>query len=204
MKMNFLSLLFLLFAASTIGFSQVKQPNAAPNENLNQQVYLIGDIARDMSKISKSVEELNKRLEKFAETFSSNQGLRLTERQQKLLIAFEFLNRAEQRIASLQTLKLSMTEKQTTIRLQLARITDDSLPASIDRYVALRGTTNAEELREIRRQALNKEKYELTRTVTEIQDDLNEINEEIRQTDIFLKSIRRRLFPEIEKELLDL
>jgi peptidoglycan hydrolase CwlO-like protein len=204
MKTKILFLLTLLFAGSAISFAQTKQPNSASNENSNQQAYIIEDIARELSKISKSVEELNKRLEKFSQTFSSNQGLKLTERQQKLLIAFEFLNRAEQRLVSLQNLKLNFTEKQTAIRLQLARITDDLLPGSIDRYVSLRGTTNAEELREIRRQALLKEKYDLTRTVAEIQNDLNEINEEIRQTDMFLKNIRRRLFPEVEKELLDL
>jgi peptidoglycan hydrolase CwlO-like protein len=204
MKAKILFLLSLFLVCSASYFAQTKQPNSAPNENFNQQTYIIEDIAKELSKISKSVEDLNKRLERFSETFSSNQGLRLTERQQKLLIAFEFLNRAEARLVSLQNLKLNLTEKQTAIRLQLARITDDLLPGSIDRYVALRGTTNAEELRDIRRQALSKEKYELTRTVTEIQSDLNEINEEIRQTDLFLKKIRQRLFPEVEKEISDL
>ncbi|MGC2237372.1 MAG: hypothetical protein WA584_14510 [Pyrinomonadaceae bacterium] len=204
MKTKILFLLTFLFVSSIFSLAQKKQPTVATNENSTQQTYLIEDITKELAKISKSVEELNKRLQKFSETFSSNQGLKLTERQQKLLIAFEFLNRAEQRLVSLQNLKLNFTEKQTAIRLQLARITDDLLPSSIDRYVSLRGTTNAEELRDIRRQALLKEKYDLTRSVTEIENDLREINEEIRQTDIFLKNIRRRLFPEVEKELLDL
>lgn len=204
MKIKILSLAFLLFVCISNTYAQNIQPNTVQNENIVQSTYFIENIAKEMAKISKSVEELNKRLEKFSETFSSNQGIRLTERQQKLLVAFEFLNRAEARMVSLQNLKLNLTEKQTTVRLQLARITDDLLPASIDRYVSLRGTTNAEELRDIRRQALLKEKYDLTRTVSEIQNDLNEINEEIRYTDIFLKSIRRRIFPEIEKEISDL
>lgn len=204
MKAKILLLPAIILVSAAISFAQIKPTNNAPNENYNQSANAIEDIAAELTKISKSVAELNKRLEKFSETFSSNQGLRLTERQQKLLIAFEFLNRAEQRLVSLQNLKLNLSEKQTSIRLQLARITDDLLPASIDRYVSLRGTTNAEELRDIRRQALTKEKYELSRTVSEIQNDLYEINEEIRQTDVFLKNIRRRIFPEIEKELLDL
>lgn len=204
MTMKIILFTVFLIVNADICFAQIKQTNNSQNENSSQQNYEIEDIAKELTKISKSVEELNKRLEKFSDTFSSNQGIKLTERQQKLLIAFEFLNRAEQRISSLQTLKLSLTEKQTAIRLQLARITDDLLPASIDRYISLRGTTNAEELRDIRRQTLSKEKYDLTRTVSEIMNDLNEINEEIRQTDTFLKNIRRRIFPEIEKELSDL
>lgn len=131
MKTNFLFLLAFLFVSSTFSLAQNKQPTVATNENSPQQNYLIEDITKELSKISKSVEELNKKLQKFSETFSSNQGLKLTERQQKLLIAFEFLNRAEQRLVSLQNLKLNFTEKQTAIRLQLARITDDLLPASI-------------------------------------------------------------------------
>lgn len=143
-------------------------------------------------------------MKKFFETFSTNQGLKLSEKQSRILFAFEILNRAEQRIATLQTLKLTFAERQTALRLLLARITDDSLPQSIDRYVSLRGTTNAEQLREIRRQALQKEKYELTKLLDELQNNINEINEEIRQTELFLKSIRQRIFGEIDKELSDL
>jgi RNA processing factor Prp31 len=120
------------------------------------------------------------------------------------LIAFEFLNRAEQRLLSLQNLKLSLAERQTAFRLQLARITDDLLPESIDRYVSTRGTTNAEQLREIRRQALQREKNDLSILLNEINNNLNEINNEILETEMFLKTLRRRIFPEIEKEISDL
>ena len=120
------------------------------------------------------------------------------ERQQKLLIAFEFLNRSEQRLVNLQTLKISFTEKQTSIRLQIARINDDLLPESIERYVGARGTTNAEQLRELRRQTLNKEKNDLTNLLYDIQNNLNETNQAIRQTEEFLYNLRQRLFRAIK------
>ena len=161
----------------------------------------IQNISTDLSKISKSVDELSKQMKKFSETFSSNQGLRLSERQQQLLFAFEILNRAEQRLATLQTLKLTFAEKQTLLRLQLAQITDDLLPQSIDRYVSLRGTTNVEQLKQIRRQALEKEKIELTNTIFELQNNINESNNEINQLQTFLRNIRQRIFGEIDKEL---
>ena len=204
MKSKALLLLAVLFTGAQISPAQNRQNNPNPNEIYSQGQNPVEIIAGEMVKISKSVEELNKKLKNFSDTFSSNQGIRLTERQQKLLIAFEFLNRAEQRLLSLQNLKLILSEKQTTIRLQVARITDDLLPQSIDRYVSTRGTTNAEQLREIRRQALQREKDDLTNLINEIQNDLNEINVEIRETDMFLKNLRRRLFPEIEKEINDL
>ena len=204
MKSKALVLLSVLFIGAQISLAQNKQTTLNPNEIYPQGQNSFEIIANEMVKISKSVEELNKKLKNFSDTFSSNQGIRLTEKQQKLLVAFEFLNRAEQRLLSLQNLKLTLTEKQTAFRLQLARITDDLLPESIDRYVSTRGTTNAEQLREIRRQALQREKSDLTKLIYEIQSDLNEINAEIRETDLFLKNLRRRIFPEIEKEINDL
>ncbi len=164
----------------------------------------IEKISRDMSKVANSVDELNKQMKKFFETFSTNQGLRLSEKQQRLLFAFEILNRAEQRLTTLQILRLTFAEKQTILRLKLAEITDDSLPQSIDRYVALRGSTNVEQLKQIRRQALEREKSELTNTLNELQNNISETDNEIRQIQQFLRNIRQRIFGEINNELSDL
>jgi hypothetical protein len=77
-------------------------------------------------------------------------------------------------------------------------------PESVDRSITLRGTTNAEELRNIQRQALTKEKYELNLLVNEIQNSIRETDNEIRETESFLRKIRQRIFPAIEKEISDL
>jgi hypothetical protein len=201
--------MFLLFGTTIIfsspALAQQAQtafpPQAAPD--LSRLAEPVENISREMISVNKSIENLNKSLTNFFGSFSSNQGLRLTERQQKMLYAFEILNRAEQRISNLQKLKLDLTERQTVIRLQNARITDDLLPESVDRYVSTRGTTNAEQIREIRRQALSRERYELTSALGDIQNSLQETNTEIRQTESFLRNVRRRVFPEIEKELAD-
>jgi hypothetical protein len=73
-------------------------------------------------------------------------------------MAFEILNRAEQRLVNLQKMRLDIAERQSPMRLQLERLNIDLLPQSIDRYVSTRGTLNAEELKDIRRQVLGKEK----------------------------------------------
>lgn len=193
MKFSLSLFIFIIFFAAGISFSQ--QPtNTVSNEPIE-------NISKDLSKISSSVEELNKQMKKFFETFSTNQGLRLSEKQQQLLFAVEILNRAEQRLTTLQTLKLTFAEKQTVLRLKLAEITDDALPQSIDRYVALRGSTNVEQLKQIRRQALEKEKYELTNTLNELQNNISENDNETRQLQQFLRSIRQRIFGEISNEL---
>jgi hypothetical protein len=182
-----------------MGFAQNNQ-----SVNSNQTQNPLENIAEEITRIAKSVETLNKRLENFSQTFTSNQGLRLTDRQQKILIAFEFLNRAEQRLSILQKSKIELTEKQSSARVALAKIDEEMLPENIDRGIAVRGSTNAEQVREIRRQVLYKEKAELNNLLIEIQRTLYETNNEIRQTDNFLKNIRQRLFPEIEREISDL
>lgn len=192
----FLTFLFVVFLFS-MSVAQIIPDNNQPNIQLE-------NIEKNLDNISKSVRELNDILKNFSSTFSSNQGLRLTERQQRILAAFEYLNRAEQRLANLQNLKIDLTQKQTGINLQLAQIEDDLRPESVDRSIALRGTTDAEELREIRRQALYRQQRELRNLSNQISRDISEIDYEIVQTQQFLKRIRDRIFPEIEKELSDL
>jgi len=205
MKSRLLLFLTVLLSAATATFAQTNQPGII-NEDVNRRTaQSIDDISRTLAKISKSLDGFNERLKNFTEVFNSNQGLRLTERQQKLLAAFEFLNRAEQRLSTLQTLKITLSERQTAARLRLAQNEADSKPEIIDRSVAVRGAiTDAEEIRESRRRALARQRIEINSLINEIQTSINAINEEIRQTENFLKIIRERIFPEIEKELSDL
>lgn len=210
MKSKALFLLTFFFISAHIISGQGTRPSVANVPNTNSTAPYPSPqnpsevIANELVKVSRSVEELNIKLKNFSDTFTSNQGLRINDKQQKLLMAFEFLNRAEQRLVSLQNLRLILSERQSAFRLQLARITDDLLPESIDRYVSTRGTTNAEQLRQIRRQALERERGDLSNLLGQIQSDLSEINREIIETELFLKNIRRRIFPEIEKEISDL
>ena len=190
----YLILIVMLLNVAAVSAQNNFPTNPEPVEN----------ISKEITKISKSLESLNEKLKNFTETFSSNQGLRLSERQQRLLAAFEYLNRAEQRLATLQILKINLTEKQSSVKVKIAEIDDGLRPESVDRSVALRGTTNAEELRSNRRQLLTREKSELTALLGEIQNTINETNFEIRQTENFLKNIRQRIFPEIEKDLSEL
>jgi hypothetical protein len=161
-------------------------------------------VSKDMSRMTASVTEVSAQLKKFFEVFSTNQGLRMTEKQQKLLFAFEILNRSEQRLSTLQTLKVSLSERQSSARLLLARINDDLLPESIERYVGARGTTNAEQLRQMRQYTLDKEKFEVTKLISDIDRSLEDINRELRSLELLIRNTRDRLFGEINKELLDL
>lgn len=205
MKSRLLLFLIVLLITTNAALAQNNQPGIVIEDINRRSAESIENIAKELSKISKSVTDLNARLKIFSDTFTSNQGLRLTDKQQKLLAAFEFLNRAEQRLSNLQTLKITLAERLTLARLRLAQNEIESSPESIDRSVAVRGAiTDAEEMRESRRRALARQRTEINSLINEIQDSISTINEEIRQTENFLKNIRSRIFPEIEKEISDL
>src|SRR5262249_21525794 len=161
-------------------------------------------ITIELDKIAQSVDKMQANWKSFFSSFSTNQGLRLTERQQRLLLAFEAMNRAEQRLGNLQKMRADSTDAQSTWRTRLARITDDLMPESIDRYVATRGTLNAPQMRDARRQTLQREQAEANNMLNQLQQDLNSINTEIRATEQFVAGLRNRIFPELSRELTDL
>src|SRR5687767_4824583 len=97
----------------------------------------IDNISADLGKISKSVDGLTKNWKEFFAAFSTNQGLQLTPRQQRILLALEVLNRGEVRLGNLQKMRMDASEKLSAFRLQLARIENDLLPESIERHVVL-------------------------------------------------------------------
>ncbi len=154
----------------------------------------VDNISKNMDRLTKSVETLNKGLKSFFESYTSSQGFRLSTKQQTLLMAFEILNRAEQRLVNLQKMRLDIAERQSPMRLLLERLNTDLLPQSIDRYVSTRGTLNAEELKDIRRQVLSKEKTEITRLLATMADDMSKIDSEISYTQLFIRNIRERIF----------
>ncbi|CAN5814170.1 hypothetical protein BH24ACI1_BH24ACI1_20950 [soil metagenome] len=193
----------IAFIFSIQVFAQGNQPNVSTQQILQTQ-NPIENISVEISRIAKSVEALNLRLKNFSDTFSSNQGLRLTDKQQKLLAAFEFLNRAEQRLATLQKLKIDLSEKLTSTNTRIATVENNLRQENIDRSIAITGSTNAEEIRSNRRQLLYRQKSELNELLNEIRNTMSDTDAEIRQTVMFLKNIRQRLFPEIEKEISDL
>jgi predicted nucleic acid-binding Zn-ribbon protein len=137
-------------------------------------------------------------------TFSTNQGALLTERQQKLILALEVVNRLEVSLAAMQKSKLDLTERQSKVRASLAQIADDLLPQSVDRYVSMRGLLDTEGVRESRRQVLMKEQRELSILSQQIDRELFTLNEEIRRTELQLRTIRNQVFGEIDRQLSDL
>lgn len=196
MKLFFVILLCLCAFPVLAQNNPPVEPPRSPNP--------LENISNDVEKLAKSVETLNRRMKTFFDTFSTNQGLQLTPKQQKLLLAFELLNRAEQRLATLQKLKIDLLDKQAFINAKLGDNEVNSSEESINRSVALTGTTRTEEIRENRRRTFGKERNDLTNLLNEIRTTLKDTESELNQTEQFVKSIRTKLFGDARQELIGL
>lgn len=163
----------------------------------------VENISNDVARMTKAVEALSRSWGEFTKTFSSNQGLRLDERERKLILALEVLNRLEVSHANMLKLKLDLVERQNRIGRQLATVTDNLLPQSIDRFVALRGTTDAEGVRQIRRDALGKEQRELMQMLSQINRELYTTDADLLRIEAQVKSLRNQVFGEAARLLSD-
>lgn len=204
MKTAIYVLIFLL--ASAFGtIAQIVPPDSTKNQtNYYPQGDTLQNISQEITKISKSVQNFNNGIKELLEKLMVGKGMQLTERQQKLLLGFEVLNRAEQRVEILQKFQIELTQKEGEVKTRLGQVEEESFPDSIDRSVAVIGTTRTEEMRQGRRQTLNSERQSLQNLLAQIRRNLSQTNEELRQAEIFVSTLRRKVLPQIEAEISDL
>ena len=195
MKISVLLSCMLLAAGICSAQSQYAgQPTYVdPMTNLNSEV----------AKISASVVSLTKTFQAFVDKFEKVGGLSLTEKQQKLVLAMEILSRAEARVAVLQKAQIDLTEKINETRGKLAQNEMDSRPRNIDRSMAFEGTTETQELRDNKAAKLAAERTTLTALLQQMQSNLNDTNEGLRDAQGLVVRLRRQYLPQIEKELFD-
>lgn len=161
------------------------------------------NISNDVARTARAVESLSKSWAEFTKSFSSNQGLQFDERQRSLLLALEVLNRLETSLGNMQKMRFDLTERQTNAASRIAQLSDDLLPESIDRWVSLRGTTDAEGVRNIRRQTLTKQLREWQTLLIQITRELESTLDDIRRTEMQVKTLRARVFGEAARQLGD-
>lgn len=194
-------LTILLFVTSTLGQSQTAGPPGGSQAYRSTDP--VENISNDVARTARAVEALSKTWGEFAKAFSTNQGLQMDERQRSLLLALEVLNRFEVSLANMQKLRFDLAERQTSATTRIAQLNDDLLPESIDRSISMRGTTDAENLRTIRRQALTRQLKEWQTHLAQITRELDSTLEDIRRTDLQVKNLRIRIFGEATRQLGD-
>ena len=196
--MRKLTLLFPMFLFCGIGLAVGQNPPA--NYPSPDPIY---NISVEMTNISRSVQTLNERLKAFVDKFEKVGGMTFSEKQQKMVLGLEFLVRAEQRLATLQKAQIELVEKQGTTRTRLAQVERDVTPQSIDRSVAFDGTTKTEEMRENRRNTLQAERTSLQALLIQINSNLDDTNEAVREAQAMVKRLRRLYLPQIEREIYE-
>ena len=195
----------LLLAGAINSFAQTNQPDAVGNQTFyNQPPDPLQNISQEITKISKSVQTFNQNLKEMIEKLTDGKNAQFTDRQQKLLLGFEVLNRAEQRVEILQKFQIELTQKEGEVKTRMGEVQEASFPDSIDRSIAMIGTTRGEEMRENRRQTIDSERRSLQALLTQIKNNLQQTTEELRRAENFVNNLRKRILPQIEREILDL
>lgn len=163
----------------------------------------MNNIAAELAKISRSVTTLTEKMKVFVDKFEKVGGLTFTDKQQRLILGMELLMRTEQRVATFQKLHIELVEKQNTTKNRLTQVESDLRPRNIDRGVVFEGTTETEELRDSRRQRLQAERIALTSLLSQIQNNVQETSDSLREAQGLAFRLRRMFLPEIEREFYE-
>lgn len=201
MKTKLFMFSVIAFAFSISVSAQNNQPIPANQQPIQPQI-AIENISAELTNVSKSLQIFNKNFKAFLEKLP--QGLTFSEKQQNLLLSFEILNRAEQRLAVLQKFQIELTEKQADLKSRLAQVEQNMTPEGIDRGVAFLGTTKTEEIRDSRRKTLEAERSSLRQVLSQINQNLSETADEVSNAATFVKRLRNKILPQIEREVSNL
>jgi hypothetical protein len=125
------------------------------------------------------------------------------EKQKRLLLNLDILNRAEQRSESLRKQLFEMMEKETGIRSKLDMIEVNLRPEAIDREVAFAGTLRPEDLRAMKKKQLEVEKASLTNILNEIQKTKTVLEQNLQRSEQMVEKLRVKLDKEVDDALAD-
>lgn len=163
----------------------------------------VSAISSDIAKITVSVQTLNATLQAFVDKFEKVSGLTMTEKQQRLVLGMELLTRTELRVVTLQKAQIELTEKLNATRNRLSQVENDLRPRNVLNSTTLEGTTEADEVRESKRQRLQSERNSLAELDAQIRISLAETGSTLRDAQALAERLRRSFLPQVERELYD-
>lgn len=163
----------------------------------------MAQISVDLSAISRSVQTLNERMKSFVDKFEKVGGLTMSEKQQKFIMGLEILVRSEQRVATLQKNQIDLAEKQVQVKTRLTQIELDMRPQSIDRGVVFEGSTRTPEIKEARLEKLTAERSAMQTLLRQVENNLSETTDGLREAQALVYRLRRSLLPQIEREIAE-
>ena len=184
--------------ASSATQAQEQLPKLPPNATS------LDIVANEIGLLRKSLQTLNVRLREISEkvlTPAADQSGSLNDKQNRIALNLDILTRAEQRAEALRRLLLELIEKETAVRNRQVQIEEDMRPESIERAMALVGTTRTVELRDVRRRVLENERKGFESLLIQIAQSRVRLEDDVKQADSLVFRLRQRIFPVIEKEI---
>jgi len=169
-------------------------PNGGPADTL----------ANEAALLRRSLQTLNTRLREISEkllTANLRAGGAADENQKRIANSLDLLNRAEQRAETMRKQLLELVEKETSYRTRLANLEDELRPDSIDRSIAVVGTTRTSEMRDLRRRVLENERRGVEFLLNQAAASRARLEEEVKDADLLVFKLRQKVLPLIEKEI---
>ena len=161
-------------------------------------------VAKQIGMLRQSVQSLDATLgdiaDKLLPVFAKAKDA-AAEAQGRISSSFTLLTQAEQRAEMLRRQLLDLIEKETLYRTRLTTIEEDMRPENVERALNPYGTTRTAEIRDTRRRVLETERRGYQSLLTLTTESRTRLEEEVRQADALVQSLRRRLNPLIEKEI---
>jgi hypothetical protein len=125
------------------------------------------------------------------------------QKQKRLALNLEILNRAEQRADSLHKQRYELIDKQGVIRTKLEQIANDLRPEMIERTTAMTGSLRPEEIRDARKRNLEAERRNQEALLAEVQTNLDRLDQSIIKADDLVDRLRAKLEKDIDASLVD-
>lgn len=148
---------------------------------------------------SKSITELKNRIAGLESTSKKDPD----DKQKRLLLNLDILNRAEQRSEALRKQLFEMIEKESSIKSRIDVIEMNMRPEAIDREVALSGSLRPEDLRALKRKQFELERANLQSVLTEVQKTKATLEQNLQRSEAMVEKVRVKLEKEIDSALAD-
>jgi hypothetical protein len=165
-------------------------------------------LVNEVALLRKSLQTLNTRLREITDKLLAPDAKQTDTsgasdpKQNRLAASLSILSQAEQRAELLRRQLLEMLEKETFYRNRLVQIDESSRPESIDRAIALVGTTTSTtDLRDTRRRVLDNERNGVMSLLNQTSLSRIRLEDDVKQADALVAKLRQRLLPLIEKEI---
>jgi hypothetical protein len=182
-----------------------RQTNSAPQtQEQSPNPNSVDTVANEIGLLRRSLQSLNTRLREISEKFfapDSKLGDSSNDKQKSIALSLDLLSRAEQRAELLRKQLIELTEKDTSFRTRLMQIDEDMRPDSIERAVALVGSTRTPELRDARRRVLENERRGVESLLNLTSQSRVRLEDDVRQADALVAKFRLRVLPLIDKEI---